>query len=58
MYFLQVSKKAAYHRDPYLGDLGIRVDQHMVEVKGRVLDPPPLEYQKVEMYSMLRASIG
>ena len=35
-----------YNSDPYLKQFGFEVDQNMVQVKGRVINPPKLGYDK------------
>ena len=40
----RVIRNARYEEDPYCRDFGIKVGTEMVAVKGRVLDPPLLNY--------------
>ena len=42
---LNVVRGAEFHRDNVLKEFGIGVNTSMVEVTGRVLDPPALEYK-------------
>lgn len=40
---LQVSK-ANFSEDPYLQQFGVQVNPKMVEVEGRVIDAPKIQY--------------
>ena len=37
-------KNAGYDSDDYLNEFGIKVEQNMAAITGRVLDPPSLEF--------------
>jgi hypothetical protein len=36
---------AMLHHNEYLDQFGISINSHMRKVEGRVLDPPPIQYQ-------------
>ncbi|KAK4336898.1 hypothetical protein RND71_043463 [Anisodus tanguticus] len=37
-------EKAGFHKDPFVQEFGLQVSKSMLEVKGRVLQPPSLQY--------------
>jgi len=36
--------KADFHNDPYLKEFGLTISNSMIELSGRVLPPPKLQY--------------
>ena len=43
IFSLQV-RKADFNNDQYVGDFGISISDKMVELKGRILQAPKLQY--------------
>ncbi|KAG1714626.1 Protein argonaute-2 [Nymphon striatum] len=39
-----VTRKAGFNEDPYIKEFGLAISQNMMEVRGRVLPPPKLQY--------------